>query len=138
MRPPPRPARAAACLLLAGTLGGCGVEIAGTPALGALAALEVGSIVVLNRGVADTAVSLVTGRDCSVVRLAREESYCRPEEAAPAPPPFCTRSLGTVDCWRVPPPAYPPQRGLADGPATLTPAQEAHRTRRWPGLFSAR
>jgi hypothetical protein len=49
--------------------------------------------------------------------------------------PYCTRSLGAVDCWRQPPLAMPLQRGVADGRATLTPGQEANRTRRWPGLW---
>ena len=53
----------------------------------------------------------------------------------PAPQPFCTRSLGTVDCWAgADSQPQPARRGLADGPTTLTPEQEAHRTRGWPGL----
>lgn len=54
--------------------------------------------------------------------------------AIPEPPPYCTRSLGVVDCWADPDtlPNRPPQ--VADGPAGLTPAQEANRTRGWPGL----
>lgn len=115
-------------------LGACS-PAAVTPVAGAVAVAEIGSIAVLGRGLGDTAVSLVTGRDCSVVRLAREEAYCAPREAPPAPQPFCTQSRGGVDCWANPPAAWPPHRGLADGRAALTPAQEANRTRRWPGLF---
>ena len=49
------------------------------------------------------------------------------------PQVVCTRSRGSVDCWReLPPYATPAHRGVADGPATLTAEQEAHRTRRWP------
>lgn len=120
-------------LLLA--LGACGTPLAWTPAMGWLAVAEGGSIAVQGRGLGDTVVSLVSGRDCSVVRLAREESYCAPREPPPAPPPFCTRSRGGVDCWEVPPAAWPPLRGLADGRTELTAAQDANRTRRWPGLF---
>ena len=98
--------------------------------LGAAAAVGAGSVVVIGRTPVDAAVSLASGRDCSVVRLDRGRGYCRPEE----PPPHCTRSLGRVDCWREPPLALPMQRGVADGPATLTAEQEAHRTRRW-GLW---
>ena len=130
----PRTPRPIACLV-ALSLCGCGVEVAGAPVLGVLAAAELGSVILLDRGMADVAVSLVTGRDCSVVRLARQETYCATPEAAPAPRPLCTRSLGGVDCWAVAPAAYPPHRGLADGPAGLNTAQEAHRTQRWPGLF---
>jgi hypothetical protein len=102
--------------------------------LGATAAAGVGSVVVIGRTPVDAVVSLASGRDCSVVRLDRGQSYCRPVEPPPAPPPYCTRSLGRVDCWREPPLALPLQRGVADGPATLTAEQEAHRTRRW-GLW---
>jgi hypothetical protein len=101
---------------------------------GATAAVGVGSVVVIGRTPVDAAVSLASGRDCSIVRLDRGQSYCRPVEPPPAPPPYCTRSLGRVDCWRQPPLAIPLQDGVADGPATLTPLQEAHRTRRW-GLW---
>ena len=102
--------------------------------LGAAAAVGVGSIAVIGRTPVDAAVSLATGRDCSVVRLDRGLGYCRPEEPPPAPPSYCTRSLGRVDCWREPPLAIPLQRGVADGPMALTAEQEAHRTRRW-GLW---
>ena len=100
--------------------------------LGAAGAAGVGSVVGIGRTPVDAAVSLASGRDCSVVRLDRGQSYCRPVvEPPPAPPPYCTRSLGRVDCWREPPLALPMQRGVADGPTTLTAEQEAHRTRRW-------
>jgi len=125
--------RAALPLIL--SLGGCGATIAGMPAAGVLAAADAGTIIMLDRGMADVAVSLVSGRDCSVVRVARGETYCAPVEPPPAPPPLCTRSLGGIDCWETPPAALPPHRGVADGRATLTPAQEARRTARWPGFF---
>ena len=99
--------------------------------LGATAAMGVGSVAAIGRTPVDAAASLATGRDCSVVRLDRGLGYCRPVEPPPAPPPYCTRSLGRVDCWREPPLALPVQRGVADGPAALTAEQEAHRTRRW-------
>ena len=96
------------------------------------AAAAAGSVAVIGRTPVDAVISAVSGRDCSAVRLDRGQSYCRPEEAAPLPPPFCTRSLGRVDCWGEP---VPGRRGVADGPSGLTAAQEAHRTRRWPGLW---
>lgn len=102
--------------------------------LGATAAVGAGSVAVIGRTPVDAAVSLASGRDCSVVRLDRGLGYCRPVEPPPAPPPYCTRSLGRVDCWREPPLAFPMQRGVADGPVALTAEQEAHRTRRW-GLW---
>jgi hypothetical protein len=111
-------------------LGGCDPT-----AVGIAAAATAGSVAVIGRTPADALVSLVTGRDCSAVRVDRRQTYCAPEEAPPPPTPFCTRSLGAVDCWVQPPLADPPQRGVADGPTTLSPAQEANRTRRWPWLF---
>jgi len=109
--------------------GGCGA----TPsdlAFG-LGGAGVASVAILHRSPFDALWSLATGRDCSVVRLDKGESWCRPEEPPPEEPIFCTRSLGTVDCWREPAalPGHP--RGVADGPRTLTPVQEADRTRRW-------
>ena len=96
------------------------------------AAVVAGSVVVIGRTPVDAVVSAVSGRDCSVVRLDRGQSYCRPEEAAPLPPAFCTRSLGRVDCWAE---SVPGRRGVADGPASLSAGQEAHRTRHWPALW---
>lgn len=100
----------------------------------ALAAADVTSIVVLHRGIVDTLVSAVSGRDCSIVYLDRRQSYCRVQEPPPAPPPYCTRSLGVVDCWANPEALVnlPPQ--VANGPMTLTPAQEANRTQHWPPI----
>ena len=92
------------------------------------AAIGVASIAGIQRSPVDAVWSLLRGRDCSVVRLDRGESYCRPEEPPPEAAPVCTRSLGVVDCWDQPPAG---RQGVADGPAALTPEQEAHRTRRW-------
>jgi hypothetical protein len=105
-----------------------------TAPAGALLAANAAAIPVMHRDLFDAAWSAITGRDCSVVRLDRGESYCQPRESPPAPPPYCTRSLGLVDCWADP--NRVPQLGssVADGPSTLTPAQEANRTRRWPPL----
>jgi hypothetical protein len=61
-------------------------------------------------------------------------SYCAPVPPPPGPPPYCTPSLGRVDCWVTPPPSIPMQRGVVDGPVYLTPAQEANRTAWWPGI----
>jgi hypothetical protein len=97
--------------------------------------VTVGSLVVLGRTPADAVVSLISGRDCSAVRLARHKSYCAAMEPPPGPQPYCTRSLGQVDCWTSPPLTMPARPGIADGRAALTPEQDAQRTRRWPGLF---
>ena len=120
-------------LLVAPLLVGCGGPW--TESTGALLAANVAAIPAIHRSIFDAVFSTITGRDCSIVRLDRNETYCRPVEPPPEPPPYCTRSLGNVDCW--PDPATLPQPsppGVADGPHTLTPAQEADRTRRWPAL----
>jgi hypothetical protein len=60
------------------------------------------------------------------------KTYCRPTELLPEALPYCTRSLGVVDCWQDP--VAVPNLGpdMAAGPRTLTPAQEKDRTRTWP------
>ncbi len=115
----------------AGLLAGC--EAAGE-ASGAFLAANAAAIPVIHRTPIDLVWSTITGRDCSVVRLDRLQSYCRPIEPPPAPPPYCTRTLGTVDCWRDPAKytGLPPQ--VADGPPGLTPAQEANRSAPWSPL----
>jgi len=101
----------------------------------ALTALDIGVVPVFGRTLPDLLVSGATGRDCSMVRVEQGKTYCRDPEPPPPPQPFCTRSLGTVDCWAGAAAQPEPVRsGLADGPTTLTPEQEAHRTRGWPGL----
>lgn len=90
------------------------------------------SIVTIQRSPLDALYSLVTGRDCSIVRLDQGKTYCRPVEPPPETPEYCTRGLGSVNCWQDPAtvPGHP--RGVADGPSGLTPQQEADRVRTWP------
>ena len=113
-------------LLLLLALSACG-----TQATGAFAAANAASVTVFQRAIPDLVVSAVTGKDCSVVRLEQGKPYCRPLELLPERPPYCTRSLGTVDCWTDPQKLPGPPPEVADGPTTLTPEQEANRTRRW-------
>ncbi len=111
---------------------GCGLtpeQLATVTAGGAI-----GSIAVIQRSPADALYSIVSGKDCSIVRLEQGKSYCKPVEPPPEQQPYCTRSLGVVDCWSDPAslPDHPPQVG--DVPHGLTPEQEADRTKRWPNL----
>jgi hypothetical protein len=117
-------------LLLACLLTACGA----TPEqlASGLVGFGIGTIAVIQRSPFDAVYSTITGRDCSIVRLDRGQSYCRPVEPAPPPPPFCTRSLGTVDCWQDPVRLPGQPQPVAQGPQTLTPEQEAHRLRTWP------
>ena len=98
-------------------------------ALGPFAAVNVVSLTTIGRTLPDAVVSAVTGRDCSIVRLDRGETrYCEPDPVPPAAAGYCTRSLGSVDCWTTPPPGMPPPRQVADAPPL--PPQPA--PERWP------
>ena len=91
-----------------------------------------GCVPVFHRTLPDLVYSGVSGRDCSMVRLDRGESYCRPV-ALPVPPqPYCTRSLGTVDCWQNPEQVANLGPNVAQGPTALTPEQNRIRLARWP------
>lgn len=116
-------------LLLLLPLAGCGASPEQWTGGGLL--LGIGSVAAIGRTPADAVWSLATGRDCSVVRLDKGKSYCREPEPPPEEPPFCTRSLGRVNCWKDPAalPGHPV--GVADGPVGLTPAQERDRTKGW-------
>ena len=111
-------------------LSACGVasDLLATVFVGA----NVGSVATIQRTVPDAVYSLVTGRDCSLVRLDQGKTYCRATEPKPEPQVFCTRSLAAVNCWEDP--ASVPGRpvGVADGRTDLTSQQEADRVRKWP------
>lgn len=112
-------------------LAGCAaVGAPGAPLIAIPAVVEAVSLRAFGRTTGDSIVSLVTGADCSIARIGRGEAYCGRDDA-PAPPPMCTRSLGAVDCWTVPPAAWPPYRGVANGPSTLSEAQDNNRIG-WP------
>ncbi|MGI4951358.1 MAG: hypothetical protein ACRYGM_06100 [Janthinobacterium lividum] len=108
------------------------VQAGGCAALGPLGAAGVGSIVLIQRDPADLVVSALTGLDCSVVRAYSGKGYCKAVEPPPEPPAYCTRSLGTADCWEQPDPYGTYQRGIADGPSQLTGQQEWRRAAPWP------
>jgi hypothetical protein len=111
-------------------LTGCGMTPEGLTTV--VGGVGVGSIAVIHRSPFDAVWSVLTGKDCSVVRLDQGKTYCRPVEPPPAPPPYCTRSLGVVDCWVDPSKVPGIGPNVADGPRTLNPQQEADRTRGWP------
>jgi len=107
-------------------LGGCQAAVGPAVAVGAV---EASSVAVFGRGTVDLAYSALSGRDCSIVRLDEGKSWCKPKETLPPTPRFCTRTLGTPECFADPAqlPDHPAQ--LADGPSTLTPEQEKNRNR---------
>ncbi|MBP0444241.1 hypothetical protein J8J14_05565 [Roseomonas sp. SSH11] len=84
------------------------------------------SLMLTGRAVPDLMVSGLSGRDCSVAYLDAGERYCRPE-SQPQAQPYCTRSLGSVDCWNGPVPGNPPPAGVAQArpgePAPPWPAR---------------
>ena len=106
-------------LVLAGSLGGC----VGVAAVGGV---EAASVAVFGRGVA-----AITGRDCSIVRLDRRQDYCAPREHIPLAEPFCTRTLGDVQCWQDPEHFASLPHSIIDTPA-VTPDQARQITSRWP------
>ena len=79
-------------LLLILLLAGCDITPVGVATT--VAGAGAGSIAIIQRSPADAIYSLATGKDCSVVRLDRGQTYCRPVEPEPPAQPFCTRSLG--------------------------------------------
>lgn len=113
-------------LCLSGGLAGCGPEVAG----GVLVGANVATVATFQRSPPDILVSYLTGKDCSIVRLDRGETYCAlPDQVRRQP--FCTRSLGTVDCWADPEHLPGIYRQVGDAPAPL-PAQEQWRRAPWP------
>jgi hypothetical protein len=111
-------------LALTQALGGCvGAGIAG--------GIELASVAVFGRDVVDIGVSAVTGRDCSVVRLDRRQPYCTEREGLPGPSQFCTKTLGTVQCWIDPEMFASVPRSLADTPS-VSADQIEQITSRWP------
>ncbi len=111
-------------ILLAGPLGGC-------IAAAAVAGADAGTVAIFGRDIVDIGVSAVTGRDCSVVRLDRQQDYCAPREHAPLADPYCSRTLADVQCWSNPEAFVIPPRQITDTPA-LTPDQRRQITSRWP------
>jgi hypothetical protein len=120
-------------LFLVAALPGCGPW---TEPVGALAGFDMASVVIFGRSIGDLGVSAVSGRDCSVVRLDAGQTYCAPRDSPQRPGPFCTRSLGVVDCWADPGLLPAPQREVADTPGPST-QQLRYRAARWPKALNA-
>lgn len=91
-----------------------------------------GCVPVFHRTLPDLVYSGVTGRDCSMVRLDRGDSYCRLVDPPLPPQPYCTHSLAGIDCWAQPErmPNLPPQ--VAELPHEPTAEQNRVRLARWP------
>ena len=111
-------------LLLLATLSGC------APAAAVVGA-DLATVTVFGRGIVDIGVSAVSGRDCSVVRLDKGQTYCAPRIEVARPQPYCTRTLGTVSCWDDPRLLPRPQPEVGDTPPA-TEDQLRYRAARWP------
>jgi hypothetical protein len=125
----PRPTmilRSLAAILAPIALAGCNTWLEPATIIGAT---TFGPIQVMQRTPGDLLVSLISGRDCSVVRLDKQLSYCKPPETLPDMP-YCTRSLGRVDCWTDPLAVRPMPPNVADAPS-LTAQQEKNRRETW-------
>lgn len=117
-------------LLLLIPLAGCGLSAGADAGIGI--GTNVLALTTIHRTIPDAVISLVTGKDCSMVRLDNGKSYCRHPHPLPPPPPYCTQTLGNATCWSDPAqlPDHAPQ--VAAGPYRLTAAQLANRDRGWP------
>jgi hypothetical protein len=111
--------------LLAVVLAGCTTAV---PAAALLAA-EGAGVVVFGRGIVDIGVSAISGRDCSIVRLDKGQTYCASTDP-PAPERFCTRTLAAVDCW-ADTSVVASSATVADTPPASA-AQQRYRRARWP------
>lgn len=104
-----RPPLIAALTLLAGACG--------APELAVVAASTT-VLVATDKTVADHAVSLATGEDCSIVGYERDRTYCRPHPPAievTSEPLYCYRTLADVECHASPNP-YGGTRSTIVGP----------------------
>lgn len=119
-------------LLVLPLLVSCGLSPEQAATVGVAGA--VGSIAIIQRSPFDAVYSVLSGRDCSIVRLDAGKSYCKPIEPPPEPQPYCTRSLGVVDCWANPEKDPNIARQVGDIPHGLTKEQEADRVKGWPNL----
>lgn len=63
-------------------------------------------IVGSQKTMADHAISLASGKDCSLVRIDRGLTYCKEDEmAGPRPNLYCYRELAGVTCYNQPDPS---------------------------------
>ena len=68
-------------------------------------ALEGVSVIASEKTLSDHLVSLISGKNCSVVRTERELAYCA-EDQPPIirPSVYCYQTLGSVSCYNRPDP----------------------------------
>ena len=64
--------------------------------------VEGGTAVVTGKRLSDQAISLASGKNCSVNRISQGLTYCVEDEAVPAQNLYCYRTLGEVSCYNRP------------------------------------
>ena len=83
-----------ACLAF---LGGCG-------AIPGYAQVEGLFVVGTDKTMEDHVVSLVSGKNCSLIRTEKDQTYCEEDEPVIKQNIFCYRTLATVTCYDRPDP----------------------------------
>lgn len=72
-------------------------------------------IVGTQKTMADHVVSVASGKDCSLVRIERGQTYCKEDEVAgPRPNLYCYRELAGVSCYNEPDPRRSEQARLGN------------------------
>ncbi len=85
------------CLM---ALGGCA---AATP----FGAVEAASVMASDKTLSDHAISVVSGKDCSILRREQGRTYCAEDEVHPVYRKMhCYRTLGRVTCYDQPDARY--------------------------------
>jgi hypothetical protein len=92
--------RVAAAIMLCLMAGGC------------VAAIGASTVAATDKTPVDHLVSLVTGKDCSVIRQNRGLTYCVEDEVTPLVRVHCYPTLGEVSCYDEPDPFPGGQREL--------------------------
>ncbi len=120
------------CASLLG-LGACGGEV-GLAMMGASVATFIHS----DKTVVDHAIGLSTERDCSILSLARDQDYCKPQ--VPIEPGqvaymsqalYCYRTLGGVSCYDRPDYTASSQTRIVFGDTLIAPLASAPLASRW-------
>jgi hypothetical protein len=115
--------------ICAGLLGlsACGGEV-GLAMMGA----SMASFIHTDKTVVDQAVGLSTDRDCSVLYLAQDETYCKPPDpiepgqvAYMSQSLYCYRTLGGVSCYDRPDYTASSQTRIVFGDTLIAPLASA-------------
>jgi hypothetical protein len=91
---------------------------------GCVAAIGAGTVAATDKTPVDHLVSLVTGKDCSIVRRDRGLTYCVEDDVTPPVRVHCYPTLGEATCYAAPDPFPGGQRKLgSEQPSTAVSAR---------------